>query len=97
MVRMRLEITPSDVSDGPWAYMADQGLTFMGNVAEKNIPYSTKIQRILLSFEATNPNAKVDYSLYLDNVFKKKGTAKVITGTNTGSLLIQFYFPKAKS
>ena len=96
MVRMRLEVTPSDVSDGPWAYMATEGLTFMGNVAEKTIPYATTIQRIQLTFEATNPAAKVDYSLYLDNVFKKKGTAKVVTGTNTGSLTIQFFFPKAK-
>ena len=76
--------------------MGDRGLTFEGNRAEADIPYSTTIQRIQLSFEATNPAAKVDYSLYLDNVFKKKGTAKMVTGTNTGSLTIQFYFPKPK-
>jgi hypothetical protein len=89
-VRLRLEVTPSGVSDGPWAYMAGQGLTFEGNVLEADIPYSPDIQMLMLTFGGNTLNAKVDYSLYLDNRFKKKGTAKIFHGS-VGSLNIRFF------
>lgn len=91
--KLRLEITPTGVSDGPWAYMENRGLEFHGNVAEDDIPYSPEIQRILLTFGGNTINAKVDYILYLDNVAKTKGTAKIFHGS-IGTRTIRFFLKK---
>jgi hypothetical protein len=89
-IKLRLEVTPSGVSDGPWAYMVNRGLTFQGNVARDDIPYSPEIQKILLTFGGNTINAKVDYVLYLDNVQKTKGTAKIFHGS-IGTTTIRFF------
>lgn len=91
-IKLRLEIKPSGVSDGPWAYLVDRGLTFEGNVVEDDIPYSSGIQRLLLTFGGNTINAKVDYALYLNNVHKTKGTAKIFHGS-VGTTTIRFFLP----
>lgn len=90
MVQVRLDLTPSGISDGPWAYMAKLGIGFEGNRAEFQVPDSAEIQEIQLTFSGNTLAAKVDYELYLDDVFKKKGTAKIYHGT-VGSLTIRFF------
>ena len=96
MVHIRLETTPNNVSDGPWAHMKDRGMNGAGNVWSCDAPYSSEIQSIMLTFTATNPNAKVDYTLYLDGVEKKKGTAIVYQGS-VGVEEIRFFFFTSQS
>lgn len=90
MVRVQLEVTPSGVADGPWAYMAGRGMTFAGNVARIDIPKSDKIQSLQLTFAGNTTSAKVDYKLFLDGVEKKQGTARIYHG-NVGALTIRFF------
>lgn len=70
--------------------MASQGVGFKGNRAEFEVPDSDQIQMIQLTFSANNLTAKVDYELFLDGVFKKKGTGKIYHG-DVGSLTIRFF------
>jgi len=95
MVQVRLDLAPTGISDGPWAYMAKLGIGFKGNRAEFPVPDSNELQEVQLTFSANTLAAKVDYELYLDDVFKKKGTAKMYHGT-VGSLTIRFFLKAPK-
>lgn len=95
MVLVRLDLAPSGVSDGPWAYMGKLGIGFLGNRAEFELQDSTELQEIQLTFSGNTLAAKVDYELYLDDKFKKKGTAKIYHGT-VGSLTIRFFLKAPK-
>lgn len=94
MPELRLEVVPTSVSDGPHAYTKESGFDWIGNVGTATVSDSDEIQSIMLIFSANVLSAKVDYELYVDNVFKKKGTAKMYH-LPTGVLEIRF-FQKSK-
>lgn len=92
MINIRLEVEPTGVSNGPWAYMHDAAFEWQGNVGELDRPYSEGIQRIALTFDG-NLTTKVKYKLYLDGKFKTKGETKIQVGT-VGFAVIRFKFFK---
>ncbi len=95
MPRLRLEINPTSVTDGPHAYTKDKEFDWKGNIGEAFVPASDDIQSIMMILSANVLNAKVDYELYDDNSFKKKGTAKMYQ-LPTGALEIRFFLKTSK-
>lgn len=95
-VDLKLRVTPTNVTQGPFASMATIGMTFVGNTATPNEPveFSPARQRIQLTIMG-DETTTCDYEVFDGEDSLKKGTAKITDG-DTEIEVIRFYFKKRK-